>query len=127
MVDINFAFHFSLSLACTMFGFTNARKVMESVNEFKQLKSQREQLNNIQEQTVEEATEELTRRKKPDSDSVEMMALIKGTTLRGITLASNIIKNQTRTPLTKAETLDQSAKNMKDDTQPLFLKNYFKS
>lgn len=47
----------------------------------------------LKELTIEEATEELMRIKKPDSDTVSMMALVKGNTLRGYTLASNIIRN----------------------------------
>lgn len=31
--------------------------------------------------------------KQSDCDQVEVMALIKGTTMRGLTLATNIIKN----------------------------------
>ena len=55
-----------------------------------------------------------------------MMGLVKGQTLRGYTLARNILKNQ-EAIISRKETLKESVEKLKDTTVPLFKKNIFSS
>jgi hypothetical protein len=63
--------------------------------------------------------------KTPDTDNVEKIALVKGRTIRGYTIACNSIKNQKS--WIKDTSLDDSIDKYKDSSHPLFLKNIFRS
>lgn len=93
--------------------------LVEEVKKCRLEYDQLESFKNIKEQSLKEAMSDVMG-KKDDNGNAEMMALVKGQTLRGYTLASNIIKNETTT-----ETIKQSTERLKEGSRPIFLKNVF--
>ena len=67
--------------------------MLQSKSKYDQLCGNKHTLETAEELDIAEATHQLLKSNSPDSDIVEMMAFIKGKTLRGYTVASNMLKN----------------------------------